>query len=274
MKEDKPKVIETASATTSPDNSNSGHFAYIVAGVTFAVVLLMGLGCAGCASLFLNVAAQEYSSYGSHGRRIDDFVYDEDVDDLEELLDQYSQEFGGFDEGSQEKDGSRASSVSVKEALDFDLAPYGATIDDEVAANAYANVPTDVRDFVRSLVSCDRDHTDELVRLLYAGSKDEEDTLAKVGEARNLCDTARNAILAIEVPTTAKDEGGAIKDLLGTAKSEAARRWDLMAREIDVLNTSDEVDTRRLWNRDEDVIESTEEAGQLLEEAMDAASQL
>ena len=40
---DNKKPFETASATTDPDNSNSGPFAFIITGVCLAVLLGLGL---------------------------------------------------------------------------------------------------------------------------------------------------------------------------------------------------------------------------------------
>ena len=66
-----PKIIETASATTSPDNKNSGPFAYIITAVALAFLLVLALAGAGCfprtstkpvfrdASLLLQVAWSE-----------------------------------------------------------------------------------------------------------------------------------------------------------------------------------------------------------------------
>ncbi|WP_077598060.1 hypothetical protein [Olsenella urininfantis] len=43
-------VIESASATTSPDNMNSGNSAYVITAVGLGLVLLLCMGVAGCVS--------------------------------------------------------------------------------------------------------------------------------------------------------------------------------------------------------------------------------
>ena len=47
---DAPRLIETASATTSSDNSSSGPLAYILAALALLVCLAMGLAAKGCTS--------------------------------------------------------------------------------------------------------------------------------------------------------------------------------------------------------------------------------
>ena len=61
--EERPeRVIETASATTSPDNAKSGSFAFIIAAVAIAVSLLFGGAIAGCLSLASELIIETYSS--------------------------------------------------------------------------------------------------------------------------------------------------------------------------------------------------------------------
>ena len=54
--QDRP-VIESASGTTSPDNQNSGAFAYVVFGVVVGLLLLVVGGLSSCTSSLLRLAA-------------------------------------------------------------------------------------------------------------------------------------------------------------------------------------------------------------------------
>ena len=73
------RPIETASATTSPDNSNSGPFAYIVFGITLAVLMLTGFGVSSCSSIIVNEALQSSGNdWGFESQR-----YEYDLDDID-----------------------------------------------------------------------------------------------------------------------------------------------------------------------------------------------
>lgn len=84
-----PRPIETASATTSPDNANSGPAAYVIAGVTLAFTMLVGFSVSSCASYVVEEAllASEGAWAGApdpyldgprdpYGLEFDDYGYD------------------------------------------------------------------------------------------------------------------------------------------------------------------------------------------------------
>lgn len=266
-------VVETASATTSSDNANSGPFAFIVAGISFALVLVLSLGTAGCVSYALTMAADGYASgYGyADDPLYDDYDFDDmDFDDMDfdEFMEQY---YNGIpDEGSTSgAQPGNATSATVEEALGFDIAPYGTTVGDEVSASSYAGVPDDVRSYVRGLIALDADYTTKLKSCLNAAAGDEGERAQKLEEAVTLCQEASKALEGLDLPSLEEDSEGEAKDLLGTAKAQAAKRWDCLAEEMGLLQ-NEEVDTERLWEVDDEVIDATEEAGDLLEDAMAA----
>ena len=121
----RPRPYETASATTDPDNANSGPFAYIITGIVVACLLVCGVICSSCASIALSAAGSTGSGSGYGGYtgipfQDDDFGFDE----WEEWLERYG---GTDDSGSGYGDYGGTSSqgssglVSVADALDFDL---------------------------------------------------------------------------------------------------------------------------------------------------------
>lgn len=73
-------IIETASATTDPDNSNSGPFAYVAFGIVAALMLLFALLVTGIIG--------SLGSYVSTDIALNNTALDpEDLRDLDELLD-------------------------------------------------------------------------------------------------------------------------------------------------------------------------------------------
>lgn len=275
-----PRIIETASATTSPDNSNSGSFAYVLTAITVGAILVLSLIGAGCASIVLSTAANDLSNSSSNSSvsspfdEWEDLYNDEDFDinnmDFDDLFNNYTNGFTDNDN----REGGNSKTTTVAEALNFSLAPYGNVLDDEVSASSYAGTPAEVRDFVRNVVSVDKDYANRIVSLLDIAALKEDERMAKIQEAVALCGEAKNAINGIEVPQVPNDADGAVHDSLGTAKTEVVRRWEYMEAEITMLNTTESIRTSRLWDADEDVLEATEDAGNMLEDAMDQASSL
>ncbi len=107
--EEQPRYIESASATTNPDNANSGAKAYVIAAIAIVVLIGISIGIGSCAAL---VGRAVYASRGSLGSGLtsrpksidlDDYDLDDldlddlDLDDLD--LDDYDYDhgFGGTD---------------------------------------------------------------------------------------------------------------------------------------------------------------------------------
>lgn len=82
-------VIESASATTSPDNANSGNGAYVVFAVVAVLLLVLVSGLSSCASALSDVAWRnaEAHSWGGNGYYYldDDYYYDDWIEILDEL---------------------------------------------------------------------------------------------------------------------------------------------------------------------------------------------
>ena len=109
--EEQPRYIESASATTNPDNANSGAKAYVIAAIAIVVLIGISIGIGSCAAL---VGRAAYASRGSLGSGLtsrpksidlDDYDLDDlDLDDLDLDLDgldlddyDYDHGFGGTD---------------------------------------------------------------------------------------------------------------------------------------------------------------------------------
>lgn len=268
----KPQVIETASATTSKDNENSGPFAYILTAVCLGVLLVVSVLGVGCTSLVFASIAPSEDVRGSSSAFPD--YFDEDFDsELDDWLDQYY----GIPNDSTNDDSTHSKEsgfADVADVLDFSIAPYNTAIENEVGASSYAGTPAEVRDYVRSIVETDEDYTSQLVVLLDNAAKKEDDRAANIREAKQLCVGAKEAMEKIEVPTLQKDEDGDVAYMLDSGKAEAAKRWKYLADEMSLLDTTRTVSTKRLWDIDDKVADATMEAGEDLENAMYAASRL
>lgn len=274
------KVIETASATTSPDNENSGKFAYVVTGITIAALLLFalfgGIIIAAVSGIMLSTGAIDDIASDAGGPQN---LFDLDDESFQDYLDQYYEDIINDHDKDEEKDEDKdkedrgsEKSVSVSDALDFDLAPYLVSLNSEVPASSYAGTPQEVREFVRQMMATDTSSSDAVRAALNAAASDTENQQAHIKEARDACTAGRDALNALEVPIFENVEDGSVRDLLGEAKGEAARRFELIEAEIALLATDDKVDTTRLWAADDKVVESCEKAGDKVVEAMSTAS--
>lgn len=275
------KPFETASATTDPDNSNSGPFAYIITGIALAGLLIFGVACSSCASIALTAVASNGGPSGIDTPNSQVFPYgdeDFDFDDFDQWFNQY--DFDGDDGNSgnngngSSTDNNDSASASVGDILDFEISPFTTSIDGEVSASAYAGTPSEVRDFVRSVISTDNDYTQKVSAALNVAALKEDERADKIKEAIGLCQEASKAIDALQMPSLNADKNGEVADALGTAKTKACERWDQMGRELTLLDTTEQVRTRKLWNYDDDVVDATQEAGDYLEEAMEVAAGL
>ncbi|MDO4538348.1 MAG: hypothetical protein Q4B54_09330 [Coriobacteriales bacterium] len=264
------KVIESASATTSSDNANSGSFAYILTAIVLGVTLILGLVVGGCASMVLSVSAQQYAQGGHSSLGHNTMGYPEDLDrELEDLFNEYSPYTTTPEGGNGNNNGGseNTSVVSLDDALDFDLAPYRESIGDLVYASSYSGASNEVRDFVRQLVNADNDYASRLVLILNDAALNEEQNTQKIAEAIALCTEAQQGIEALALPEVGGDQSGEVKDYLGTAKAEAKERWQKMQNEMELLSKS-AISTKALWNLDDDVLSATEKAAADLEQAM------
>lgn len=277
MSEDKrdPRTIETASGTTSPDNSNSGGMAYIIFFATFALLLVISLASGGCTAAVMASVADEASTSYTYPQNYYNFE-DYDVDDWENWLREYEEMYGTQGEGyTDSTENDRSGSADVEEVLGYIIAPiYGVTIDSEVGASSYAGAPNSVRDFVRALVKTDEDYSNQISSLLNQASYDEAIRSDNIKQALALCDEAKAAIESMELPAIENDTDGEVADLLGSAKKDAAKRWTLMHDEITILDTTEQIEKKSLWNVDDEVVSATESAAETLEDALERSANL
>lgn len=262
----KPPVMETASATTSSENNKSGSFAYVLTGVVAGCAIVLSLVTGGCVAAIVATSAANYQRGASS---LDDpYSGNSDLKDFEDLINQYTNDYAspyGSNNGRQTTSGT----CSVAEALDYDLSLYTVSIGSDVRASSYANTPSEVRDFVREVVNKDEEYANQIVQCLHEAAHDESIQQDKIAEAIALCDDAAKAIEDVEVPSVEGDEGGRLKDSLGSAKTESSKRWEATKQEIELLHTTDDIKKQDLWDLDDKTMDAVSKAAEALTVAME-----
>lgn len=82
-------VVESASATTSPDNSNSGPAAYVIFGCGIALIALLTLGLSSCVSAVSKLVVSDRALDYGNGYEL----YYDDHDGYDDQLDDFGLEF-------------------------------------------------------------------------------------------------------------------------------------------------------------------------------------
>lgn len=250
--------LETASATTDPDNANSGSFAYVLTAVVLVGLIVLGVAISGALGALAGRVLEVYASSGSTD--LEQFLLAPDGGDTGQ-------------EQSQGTTGQGAGELSLSDALDLDLAPYSLTVDGEVSAMAYANVPGDVRTYVRNLLSYDSEAQQELARLLNEAAREDDPS----SSMQAVIDAANNGKAAIESQVaTPSFEDAELNESLAEARQATLDRWDAIISEVGVLNAgagADETVSRSdLTSADNDVQEATQKAAEDVTEALGTAA--
>lgn len=252
------RFVETASATTSPDNADSGNGAYLVTVIVLVVLVALGISLSGALGTAAGMALTD--GYGISG------TYDEQgegltLEDLEHLLDGYT--------GDQDTDTDGSTgSLSQSEALDLALSVYDTTVDAEVSATDYSGVPSDVRSYVRLLLAQDRDAAAEVAGYLNAAARG-EDTQANVEAAVQAAADGKAAIEAIEVQSFGSDD---LEEDLASARQALSDRWDAIAAEVQLLDADGDISYDELEEADEEVLSTTSEAASAFTQALGTAA--
>lgn len=242
---------ETASATTDPDNANSGGFAYALTAGVLAVMVALLLALSGPVGFLVGQRLYDYGSAGSGGLELD---WDADPPS------------SGTDDS-----GQTADELSLSEALDLDLAPYYLTVDDGVKATDYAGVPDDVRTYVRDVLSADSKAQQEVASLLNAAARS-DDAASQMQAVADAANSGREAIESLDVPALAD---ATVSADLAEAHQATLERWDAIVAELEILSQGASADSpiplSDLQEADDGVSEKTDEAAEDFTEALQAA---
>ncbi len=229
-------VIQSASATTSPDNSNSGPMAYVVTAIVLAVLLLLAGSLGSCATSVLDAVGDDY--WSGHG-----------YTDAPGTSDPYGIE----DRQNQRTDSGQTTepeTVSVTDALDLNLSVYEGPLSSYVSASDYAGTEQAVTDYVRSILSVDEQATTVVVQCLRAAARDEATRSHSIRAAIEAADAAQRDIAALEAPVATKGDTDLLATEMQAARDCAANRWAAISQELSLLDTTDELSYADLSDAD------------------------
>ena len=214
-------VIESASATTSPDN-HSGPGAYVILAIGLALIIASSLVLA--------------NTFGEVLSEVADIVAEEypdeewDFDDLDHYFDD--------DTHSTDADPTAANTFQTPHACADE------SVNSYVYASDYDGSQQAVSEFVSALTKADGDSTNLLSMHLRAamGATDATTRTEELDAAAQVVANAQTSIQAIELPGTDRVSGvkaDSIIDVLGDAKEDCAERWSAIANLVDILRSPD-----------------------------------
>lgn len=247
-------VIESASATTSPDN-HSGPGVY--------VILAIGLALIVTASLVLA------NTFGEVLSEVADIVAEEYPDeewDFDEL-DHY------FDDDTRSTDDD----LTADNIFETRIGCADESVNSYVYASDYDGSQQAVSEFVSALAKADGDSTNLLSMHLRAamGTTDATTRTEELDTAAQVVADAQASIQAIELPGTDRVSGvkaDSIIDALGDAKEDCAERWSAIAKLVDILRSPDGHTTDELAELDEEASNIVDIAIRLTSALTDSAS--
>ena len=247
-------VIESASATTSPDN-HSGPGVYVILAIGLALII--------AASLVLA------NTFGEVLSEVADIVAEEYPDeewDFDEL-DHY------FDDDTRSTDDD----LTTDNIFETRIGCADESVNSYVYASDYDGSQQAVSEFVSALAKADGDSTNLLSMHLRAamGTTDATTRTEELDAAAQVVADAQASIQAIEVPGTDRVSGvkaDSVIDALGDAKEDCVERWSAIAKLVDILRSPDGHTTDELAELDEEASNIVDIAIRLTTALTDSAS--
>ena len=247
-------VIESASATTSPDN-HSGPGVYVILAIGLALII--------AASLVLA------NTFGEVLSEVADIVAEEYPDeewDFDEL-DHY------FDDDTRSTDDD----LTTDNIFETRIGCADESVNSYVYASDYDGSQQAVSEFVSALAKADGDSTNLLSMHLRAamGTTDATTRTEELDAAAQVVADAQASIQAIEVPGTDRVSGvkaDSVIDALGDAKEDCVERWSAIAKLVDILRSPDGHTTDELAELDEEASNIVDIAIRLTSALTDSSS--
>ena len=247
-------VIESASATTSPDN-HSGPGVYVILAIGLALIIALSLVLA--------------NTFGEVLSEVADIVAEEYPDeewDFDEL-DHY------FDDDTHSTDAD----LTADNIFETRIGCADESVNSYVYASDYDGSQQAVSEFVSALTKADGDSTNLLSMHLRAamGATDAATRTEELNAAAQVVADAQASIQAIELPGTDRVSGvkaDSIIDALGDAKEDCAERWSAIAKLVDILRSPDGHTTDELAELDEEASDIVDVAIHLTTALTDSAS--
>ncbi len=228
----KPRVIESASATTSRDNQ-TGAAPVVITLVVLA--LLVAIGCATTSGImkFAELAV-EYEDYDSYGSGSNAYPYDdEDLDDLKSDLEDLRNELNGNSDYSDTE-------LTEDNVFDVELYCLDDSVSDYVFSSDYSGSQKAVASYVQAFAKADDDATTQVVSHLRAAASaaDDETRADELSQAAQLCEQAKTDLAAIELPAEGDISGSSADDILSSlqeAQDCAAKRWEAFGKIVAIM---------------------------------------
>lgn len=247
-------VIESASATTSPDN-HSGPGVYVILAIGLALIIASSLVLA--------------NTFGEVLSEVADIVAEEYPDeewDFDEL-DHY------FDDDTRSTDDD----LTADNIFETRIGCADESVNSYVYASDYDGSQQAVSEFVSALAKADGDSTNLLSMHLRAamGATDATTRTEELDAAAQVVADAQASIQVIEVPGTDRVSGlkaDSVIDALGDAKEDCVERWSAIAKLVDILRSPDGHTTDELAELDEEASNIVDIAIRLTTALTDSAS--
>lgn len=246
-------VVESASATTSPDNK-SGAAPYVIVGVALACLLFLAAGVGNLVGTFGSLALSQSRDYGSIG------------DLLDELDD------GSGHDSQAPGNGSRRGRYSGTEltqdyVLSYNYQSLSESVSDYVFASDYAGAQEGVSTFVQALAKLDDEYLNQTVGHLRAAAaaSDDQTRADELQKAADLCTQAQNAAGSLGVDES-KISGSQAKAIVGDltdARDDVAERWRNIGRIVALMEDPSGHRTGELANLDDSASDVTDIAIEL-----------
>ena len=251
-----PPVIESASATTSPDNHSSA-LPYVIVAAVLALLVTLALALSNLVVAIADGANMLSSDHGSNAYE----DYGDLLDDLDGM---------GDDKG-------RSVNLTQDNVFDFDLTAADYSVNDYVFASDYSGSQQTVSTYVKSLTKLDSDATSELSSHLRAAAAatDADTRKLELEQAATMCQGTAESIEALALPDASAITGDAADDILEdlTAGRDATQeRWEKLGRLASMLLSPDGHTSDELSDLDNDAGNVTDAALDLTHALSDSAS--
>lgn len=246
-------VVESASATTSPDNK-SGAAPYVIVGVVLACLLFLAAGVGNLVGTFGSLALSQSGDCGSIG-------------DLLDELDDGS----GYDSQAPGNDSRRGRDSGTELTQDYVLSynyqSLSESVSDYVFASDYAGAQGGVSTFVQALAKLDDEYLNQTVGHLRAAAaaSDDQTRADELQKAADLCTQAQNAAGSLGVDES-KISGSQAKAIVGDltdARDDVAERWRNIGRIVALMEDPSGHRTGELADLDDSASDVTDIAIEL-----------
>lgn len=226
-----PQVIESASATTSPDN-RSGAAPYLIVVAVLALALISSLAFTG---LLASVASDIEDEIRDQGLELNYGGQNQLGGNSDGYLDNGLGAGNGYANGY----GSSNADLTADNVLDFDYRCFDESVNDYVFASDYAGSQAPVADFVRQLAKIEGDATTAAQSHLRAAASATDDATraSELQQLAQLCSDTQASVRGLALPAATGTRAEDIHGELEEAREDTAERWEDMAKIVAIMQS-------------------------------------